>query len=261
VIRLVRAEVRKVRSTRLWIGLGLGGLGLTGLATLLLLSPANTDQGRLSGLHPVATAEDLRRLVFDAAGVLAFVLVLATTMATSEFRYGTAVGTYLATPSRLRVVTAKALAAAPIGFVYGAAAGLVVVLLAVGWLAAKGEPVPFGHPRSSASPRSACRAPTGPSSRSVSARWCAANWSRSSACWGGCSWTEPLATAVQPALTRWTRSPASTAPSADDRSGCRAVRAGGRAALAAAYVALLWGPPSGPRGVVTPRACALALRA
>ena len=42
--------------------------------------------------------EDVRQLVFDASGSMAFILVLAATMATSEFRYGTAVGTYLATP-------------------------------------------------------------------------------------------------------------------------------------------------------------------
>ena len=146
MIRSIRAEVLKVRSTRLWIGLAIGGLGLTGLATVLLLSLATTPEGRASGLQPLATAEDMRRLIFDAAGSLAFILVLATSMATAEFRYGTAVGTYLATPSRLRVVTAKVLAAAPIGFVYGAVAGGLVIVLAVGWLVAKGEAVPFGSP-------------------------------------------------------------------------------------------------------------------
>ena len=241
MIRLVRAEVRKVRSTRLWIGLGLGGLGLTGLATLLLLSLANTDQGRLSGLHPVATAEDLRRLVFDAAGVLAFVLVLATTMATSEFRYGTAVGTYLATPSRMRVITAKALSAAPIGFVYGAVAGLVVVLLAVGWLAVKGEPVPFGSPAMTGVAQVGLQGAYG---AVLAVCFGALVRSQLVAILGLLGWLfliEPLATAVQPALTRWTPfAGVNGAFNSTTDPGVVLLGHLGALALAAAYVALLW---------------------
>ena len=146
MIALVRAEWWKVRSTRLWVGLSLGGLGLTAAGTLLLLSILNTEQGRQAGLHPIQTAEDLRTLVFSASGAFAFVLVLAATMATSEYRYGTAAGTYLATPDRTRVVTAKTLAAVPIGFAYGVAAASLSLLLAIIWLSATGDVRPLGLP-------------------------------------------------------------------------------------------------------------------
>ena len=244
MIRLVQAEVRKVRSTRLWIGLGLGwSRPHRPRDPAAALAREHRPRPAVGRCTPVATAEDLRRLVFDAAGVLAFVLVLATTMATSEFRYGTAVGTYLATPSRLRVVTAKALAAAPIGFVYGAAAGLVVVLLAVGWLAAKGEPVPSGHSRDR---RRRAGRPAGSlrrRSRGLFRRAGAQPTGRDPRAAG-------LAVPDRAARDRGPTgadevglpSPASTAPSAGRRIpvSCLSGRRGALA-LGAAYVALLWG--------------------
>jgi ABC-2 type transport system permease protein len=143
---LVRAELLKVRTTRLWIGLLLAGLGLTALGTVLLLAVTSSAEGTAAGLEPIRTAEDVRELVFSGAGSLAFVLVLAATMATSEFRYGTVASTYLATPSRGRVISAKTLAAAPIGFGYGAVAAAASVLIAAVWLTAHGDALPFGTP-------------------------------------------------------------------------------------------------------------------
>jgi ABC-2 type transport system permease protein len=143
-MRLIRAELLKVRTTRLWFGLALGALGLTAVGTIALLAVMNTTEGRLAGLEPITTGEDLRQLLFAASGSMAFILVLAATMATSEFRYGTAVGTYLATPSRARVIAAKSLAAAPVGFLFGFGAAVLSLVLAVGWLAVKGDATPFG---------------------------------------------------------------------------------------------------------------------
>jgi hypothetical protein len=101
-MELVRAELLKVRSTKLWIGMAIGAVGLTGLSTILFLALAHSANAEANGIHPIETTEDLRTLVFQASGTLAFVLVLAATMATTEFRYGTASGTYLAVPSRVR---------------------------------------------------------------------------------------------------------------------------------------------------------------
>ena len=146
MIDLVRAELLKVRTTRLWIGMAIGAVGLTGVSTILFLALANSAnaQASASGLHPIVTTEDLRTLVFQASGTLAFVLVLAATMATSEFRYGTASGTYLAVPSRMRVISAKSIAAAVVGLLYGVAAAAMTVLIAAVWLAVDGKSVPIG---------------------------------------------------------------------------------------------------------------------
>jgi len=144
VIELVRAELLKVRSTRLWIGMAIGAVGLTGISTILFLALSHSANAQASGIHPIATTEDLRTLVFQASGTLAFVLVLAATMSTAEFRYGTASGTYLAVPSRVRVITAKSIAAAIVGLLYGVAAATITVVIAVIWLAGDGTSIPFG---------------------------------------------------------------------------------------------------------------------
>ncbi|HEX3298824.1 MAG TPA: hypothetical protein VHW68_01790 [Actinomycetota bacterium] len=144
MIELVRAELLKVRTTRLWIGMAIGAVGLTGVSTILFLALANSANAQANGIHPIVTTEDLRTLVFQASGTLAFVLVLAATMATSEFRYGTASGTYLAVPSRMRVISAKSLAAAVVGLLYGVAAATMTVVIAAIWLAVEGKSVPIG---------------------------------------------------------------------------------------------------------------------
>jgi hypothetical protein len=139
VIRLVGAELRKVRTTRLWIGLLIGSLLLNAAGALLLLVMSGTEEGRQAGLTPVRTTEDVRLIVHTAAQAFLFVLVLAATMATTEYRYSTAAGTYLTTPHRGQVVTAKSLGAIPVGAVFGAAAGLLVLLIVVVWFAVKGD--------------------------------------------------------------------------------------------------------------------------
>lgn len=138
MIALIRAELLKVCTTRLWVGLLLGALLLNAAGALLLLTLAGTDEGREAGLTPVTTTEDVRLLVHMGAQAFLFVLVLAATMATTEYRYSTAAGTYLATPRRGRVVTAKTLAATPVGAAFGAASGLLVLAIVLGWFAVKG---------------------------------------------------------------------------------------------------------------------------
>jgi ABC-2 type transport system permease protein len=142
MIDLVKAELLKVRTTRLWVGMAIGAVGLTGVSTILVLALSTSANAQANGIHPIVTTEDLRTLVFQASGTLAFVLVLAATMATSEFRYGTASGTFLAVPSRMRVISAKSVAAAFIGLLYGVAAATMTVVIAVIWLAIDGKSVP-----------------------------------------------------------------------------------------------------------------------
>jgi ABC-type transport system involved in multi-copper enzyme maturation permease subunit len=138
MIRVVRAELLKVRSTRLWVGLLIGSLLLNGAGALLLLALAGTEEGRQAGLTPVRTTEDVRLIVQTGAQAFLFVLVLAATMATTEYRYATAAGTYLTTPHRGRVVTAKSVAAIPVGALFGLLSGLLALVIVLGWFAVKG---------------------------------------------------------------------------------------------------------------------------
>lgn len=145
MIQLVRAELLKLRTTRLWIvllGLAVALLALIVIA-VLAATPGRDPQAR--ALHELKTVADVRTLldIGGLAGTLA--LVLGVTMTTSEYRYGTAGITYLATPHRTRVVTAKMLTAVPVGALFGLVGGSVPVLVALAWFAVKGNTVPLDH--------------------------------------------------------------------------------------------------------------------
>jgi len=242
VIRSIRAELLKVRTTRLWFGLALGGFGLTAVGTIAVLAVMNSTEGQLAGLRPVRSAEDLRQLLFAASGSMAFILVLAATMATSEFRYGTAVGTYLATPSRTRVITAKALAAAPVGFVFGLGAAVVSLVLGAGWLAVKGDSVPFGSPVWIALVQLGVQGAYG---AVLALGFGALVRSQLVAILSLLGWLfvfEPLVTGLLPKVARW--APFAGPGELFGRTADPNVVLFGRpgaAALAAAYIALLWG--------------------
>jgi hypothetical protein len=141
--RLLRAELRKARSTRLWIGLLIGALLLSAVGTIAVLALAGTQEGREAGIVPVRTVDDVRTLVFGGSVAAVFAMVFAATMATAEYRYGTAASTYLATPTRTPVITAKTVAAAPVGAAYGLAAAILPLAIVGVWFAARGDALPF----------------------------------------------------------------------------------------------------------------------
>jgi ABC-2 type transport system permease protein len=119
VITQIRAELLKMRSTRTTLGLILGMIALILLFTLLT--------GLLSHPSGLASREDQRQLlsVSSLAGV--FAALAGVLLVTSEYRFGTIRPTFLFTPVRSRVLTAKVVAGALAGFAFGAFAE------AVGW--------------------------------------------------------------------------------------------------------------------------------
>lgn len=144
MIRLVRAELRKVRTTRLWLGLLLGGLLMSLIGAVVLVAIAGTPEGRAAGLLPLRDARDVVILIETASVISVFALVCGATIATNEYRYGTAAVSALATPARWRVLTAKVLAAVPVGFGYGLAAATTPLVVSAVVFLSRGEVVPFG---------------------------------------------------------------------------------------------------------------------
>jgi len=128
---LVRAEILKLRTTRLVPGLLIGFLGLIVLYVLAVVSQTDVRDLELSPDAPFAAA---------AAAVI-LVLLLGVTVTAGEYRHGTITATFLVTPVRERVLAAKLIAALLLGFAF-AVAGVVVNVL-VGWVAlqAKGADV------------------------------------------------------------------------------------------------------------------------
>lgn len=119
MIRQVKAELLKVRSTRTTIGLLLGMIALILLFTLLtgLLATASSFSG----------AENQRQFfsLSDLAGV--FSALAGVMLVASEYRYGTMRPTILFTPHRSEVLAAKTIAGTLAGFAFG------VVGAAIGW--------------------------------------------------------------------------------------------------------------------------------
>jgi len=120
VIAQLKAELLKVRSTRTTLGLFAGMIGLTLL--IVLLTGLLTDSNALTSRH------DQRGLFAPGAVALIFSGLAGVLLVTSEYRYGTIRPTFLFTPRRVNVLSAKLTAGLLTGLVFG----LVTVGLAVG---------------------------------------------------------------------------------------------------------------------------------
>lgn len=133
---LVAAELRKLVTTRLWLWLLLGAMALTALYASLLIGFSEHPETRTA---PLTTREGQQTLLAVASGgANTLVAVLAAIGITGEFRHRTATATFLATPHRGRVVAAKLATYAVVGAVYAIACLVVVTVIAVPWLDAKG---------------------------------------------------------------------------------------------------------------------------
>lgn len=145
-LRLVKAELLKLRSTRMWKGLLAGAAALTGLGAIATLAIAGTPEGAQAGLAPVRSVSDVADLVYTSSTAAIFAMILGAIAITGEYRSGTIAGTFLATPSRTPVIVAKAAAAAMIGFGFGVVCALIPVVSAEAYLGIKGLPLRFGMP-------------------------------------------------------------------------------------------------------------------
>jgi ABC-2 type transport system permease protein len=130
-LALVRSELTKILSTRLWWGLLIGVVLYTGIQAAASAAFAGVDPGAGQPTTPgLDSAETLRGVYATAAvsGAYIFALVIGVTGMTGEHRYETATPTFLATPKRVRVVVAKAIAHLAVGIGYGVVAVLTAFL-------------------------------------------------------------------------------------------------------------------------------------
>jgi hypothetical protein len=136
MIRLVAAELLKLRTTRIWFWLGL--LTLTLVALLLLLTAANNDPGEL------AQRGHQRDLVSFAAVSALIALILGVVSSAGEWAHETIGQTFLVSPVRGRVVAAKVAAGAIAGLALAALALAESFALTAVWVAGKSVPAHFG---------------------------------------------------------------------------------------------------------------------
>lgn len=131
---LVRAEWTKLFTTRTWIGMLLGACLLAGGFAALFTGLAGQDGDGGPGIPEIGSTQ-YEELVFSvAANASVFLLILGIIGMTQEYRHRTATPTFLTTPRRGRVITAKVLAyaavAVPMALVVLAVTVVVVLLYA-----------------------------------------------------------------------------------------------------------------------------------
>jgi hypothetical protein len=133
VIRLVRAELLKLATTRLFLWLGLMILGLSAFVTSTRI--ASTSQLQLSGV-----SEQRSIVQFAAIGAIV-ALIVGIVDSAGEYAHGTIAHTFLVTPVRERVVAAKLIAGAIAGMLVAAFAEVVTWSIAAVWLERKSVPL------------------------------------------------------------------------------------------------------------------------
>lgn len=136
MIGLLLAELLKLRTTRMVYVL-LGALLLiVAIATVAVIIDQTASE--------LAGAEDQAGFFGTAATGIIFVLLLGVMLMSGEFRHGTITQTLLITPNRWKVLAAKLVAGAVLGFAFGAIAELFALVLAVPLLELKGVEFTFG---------------------------------------------------------------------------------------------------------------------
>jgi ABC-2 type transport system permease protein len=122
MIRLLEAEIFKLRSTRTFYGIVGGSVGLI-LVIVILVTALVTFS---ASDHP------LTDIMMFAAFLQPFVLVLGILSITSEFRHGTITPSLLVTPDRVRLVLAKLGASVLVGLVLGLVTSVLLFLIVKG---------------------------------------------------------------------------------------------------------------------------------
>jgi len=131
MIALIRSELRKWSTTRMWFGLTLGGILAVAVITLLSALTAGSNNGNNGpAIPPLSDPAQVRTVYGTAFGIGSlFTLILGVIAICGEFRHQTITPTFLASPRRNRVVQAKVVSIVAISALSGIAmiaAGLLV---------------------------------------------------------------------------------------------------------------------------------------
>ena len=149
-VALVRSELRKITTTRLWWGLLLGALVYTLIQAAANAALAGSEPGAGQPATPgLDTAEAIRTVYASSPfqGAYIFAMILGITGMTGEYRYQTITPTFLATPKRARVVAGKMVAHLFFGIGYGIVAVLGALLVGGAIIAARGYDLGFDADR------------------------------------------------------------------------------------------------------------------
>jgi ABC-2 type transport system permease protein len=137
--RLVRTEVLKQRTTRTLVGGIAAAPFIAGLVTIAILSAAGKH-----GNDPLS-ADNLIQVLGAPAGAITLIAILLGVVGTAgEYRHQTITTTFLATPRRRDVVTAKLAAHSLTGAAMALLSLTVSTAIAVAWLRSSGVDIHVG---------------------------------------------------------------------------------------------------------------------
>lgn len=135
MIRLIRAEFLKLRSTQVWFWLLLAAIAVTALLVIGQVAPHDSVQNP-ADVYSVFTSAGPAYIVVFILGVLGV---------TTEYRYQTITPAFLQTPSRWALVSAKMIAYALVGAGYALVCVVVQLAISLPWLAAKNVSISAGQ--------------------------------------------------------------------------------------------------------------------
>lgn len=142
-LNALSAEFAKLFTTRLWWILALTlflyvGAMAGGLGALFGWAASNADAGASAGVSPLPAGLNLHAVIYSMATTIGYVfpVLLGAFAVTGEFRHQTLTPTFLATPRRGIVLSAKVLAMLLVGAGLGVVAWLATVGLGAAALGA-----------------------------------------------------------------------------------------------------------------------------
>ena len=133
----IRAEFRKVLTTKLALWLLAFSVAFTALNVLLMVYLVPTDARVADSAQLLQVPAYVNSIVASCANASVFVLILGIIGMTGEYRHLTITATFLASPRRAPVMLAKAVAYAVLGAFFGIVDFLVSFSLATITLAGK----------------------------------------------------------------------------------------------------------------------------
>ncbi len=138
MIRLIAAEVLKLRTTRTMWALLAATVAVSALAVA-----SSVVVGADVSAFDLETARGARGVLSVATNGTIFVLVLGIILSAGEYRMGTATDTFLTTPRRWKVIGAKLIVGAVVGFAFGALSSGVSIAVADAAYRIEGYAFPF----------------------------------------------------------------------------------------------------------------------
>jgi len=133
----LRAEFRKVLTTRLALWLLAFSIAFTALNVLLMVYLVPTSARLVNSAQLLQIPAYVNSIVASCANASVFVLIIGIIGMTGEYRHMTITATFLASPRRAPVMLAKAIAYAVIGALFGIINFVVSITLATITLAGK----------------------------------------------------------------------------------------------------------------------------